>query len=116
PPGTRFFSGGGNRYDYWRVAVNEFRSEPLRGVGAGNYDPGYYLHRRTNEAITQPHSLELQTLAELGIVGGLLLLAFLGAVALGFFRTARAARGSPLAVGVAVAAGGAFTSWLVQTS
>ena len=116
PGGTRLFSGGGNRYDYWRVAVLEFRSEPLRGVGAGNYDVGYYLHRRTTESITQPHSLELQTLAELGLVGGLLLLGFLGAVAFGFFRISRAARGSPWARAVAVAGGGAFASWLVQTS
>ena len=75
--------GRGNRYDYWRVALDEFSSEPFHGVGAGGYDPGYYLHRRTTEAIQQPHSLELQTLAELGIVGGLLLLAFLAAVAPG---------------------------------
>ena len=89
---SRLFSGAGNRYDYWRVALLEFRSAPVDGVGAGNYDTGYYLHRRTTEAITQPHSLELQTLAELGLVGGLLLAAFLAAVVLGLCRTARAAR------------------------
>jgi hypothetical protein len=114
--GTRFLSGGGNRYDYWRVALDEFRSAPIRGVGAGNYQPGYYRHRHTTEDIQQPHSLELQTLAELGLVGGLLLLAFLGAVAIGFGRTASAARHDPLARAIAVAAGGAFTGWLIQTS
>jgi O-antigen ligase len=116
PSGTRLLSGGGNRYDYWRVALVEFRSAPVLGVGAGDYQPGYYLHRRTTEYITQPHSLELQTLAELGIVGGLLLVAFLGAVAIGFGRTARAARRDPLARAVAVAAGGTFSAWLLQTS
>jgi hypothetical protein len=114
--GSRLFSGAGNRYDYWRVALLEFRSSPFHGVGAGNYDVGYYLHRRTTEAITQPHSLELQTLAELGVIGILLLVAFLGAVALGAWRTARAAREDLLARGIAVAAGGMFTVWLVQTS
>lgn len=113
---SRLFSGAGNRYDYWRVALIEFRSQPLRGVGAGNYDVGYYLHRRTTEAITQPHSLELQTLAELGLVGAVLLAVFLTVVAIGLRRTARAARRSLLARGVAVAAGGAFTAWLVQAS
>ena len=58
--GSRLVSGAGNRYDYWRVALIEFRSAPVGGVGAGNYDTGYYLRRRTTEAITQPHSLELQ--------------------------------------------------------
>jgi len=113
---SRLLSGAGNRYDYWRVALIEFRSAPVGGVGAGNYDSGYYLNRRTTEAITQPHSLELQTLAELGIVGGLLLLAFLAAVAVGLGQTARVARHDLLARGVAVAAGGSFTVWLVQTS
>ncbi|MBV9839119.1 MAG: O-antigen ligase family protein, partial [Solirubrobacterales bacterium] len=69
PTSSRLFSGGGNRFDYWRVAWIEFRSAPLGGVGAGNYPPDYYVHRRTTEAIQQPHSLELQTLAELGLVG-----------------------------------------------
>jgi hypothetical protein len=114
--GTRLFSGAGNRYDYWRVALIEFRSAPIGGVGAGNYDPGYYVHRSTTEAITQPHSLELQTLAELGLVGGLLLATFLGAVAIGLRRTGRAARHDLLTRGVAVAAAGTFTAWLVQTS
>jgi O-Antigen ligase len=114
--GSRLVSGAGNRYDYWRVALIEFRSAPVGGVGAGNYDTGYYLRRRTTEAITQPHSLELQTLAELGVVGGALLAAFLVAVGLGFRRAARSARHDLLARRVAVAAGGTFTVWLVQTS
>ena len=114
--GSRLVSGAGNRYDYWRVALIEFRSAPLDGVGAGSYDTGYYLRRRTTEAITQPHSLELQTLAELGLVGGVLLAAFLIAVGLGMRRTARAARHDLLARRVAVAASGMFTVWLVQTS
>ncbi len=114
--GTRLFSGAGDRYDYWRIALIEFRSAPVNGVGAGNYQPGYYLHRRTTEAITQPHSLELQTLAELGVVGALLLAAFLAAVAIGLRTTARAARRDLLSRGVAVAAGGTFTVWLIQAS
>jgi len=116
PGSTRLLSGGGNRYDYWRVAITEFRSAPVNGVGAGNYQPGYYLHRRTSESIQQPHSLELQTLAELGIVGALLLAAFLAAVAVALWRTARLGRADQLARSVAVAAGGVFIGWLIQTS
>jgi UDP-GlcNAc:undecaprenyl-phosphate/decaprenyl-phosphate GlcNAc-1-phosphate transferase len=113
---TRFTSGGGNRYDYWRVAWNQFEDNPLRGVGAGNYDRTYFVERRTSEDIRQAHSIELQTLGELGLVGGALLLTFLAAVALGFARRARAARVDLRARGLAVAAGGTFTVWLVQTS
>ena len=113
---TRFASGGGNRYDYWRVAWHQFQDEPLRGLGAGNYDRTYFVERSTSEDIRQAHSIELQTLGELGLVGGMLLLAFFAAVGFGFARRARAARVDLRARGLAVAAGGAFTVWLVQTS
>ena len=113
---SRFTTGSGNRYDYWRVAWNQFRDEPLRGVGAGNYDTTYFLERRTTEDIRQPHSIQLQALAELGIVGAAALLLFLAAVLLGFARRAAAARTNLRDRGLAVAAGGAFFVWLVHTS
>ena len=112
----RFLSGGGNRYDYWRVAWLEFRSQPLHGVGAGNYQPGYYRDRRTTEAIQQPHSLELQTLAELGLVGAALLAAFLAIVAVAVARGASEARRQRLNPSLAMAATGVFVAWLAQTS
>jgi UDP-GlcNAc:undecaprenyl-phosphate GlcNAc-1-phosphate transferase len=113
---TRFSSGGGNRYDYWRIAVDEFEEQPLRGVGAGSYHFGYFRERRTQEDIRQPHSLELQALSELGAVGLGLVLAFVGAVLLGFARRARAARRDAAQAGLLVAAGGVFLVWLVHTS
>ncbi len=113
---SRFTSGGGNRYDYWRVAWDQFRDEPLRGVGAGNYDRTYFLERRTTEDIRQAHSIELQTLGELGLVGGVLLVLFVGAVFVGLARRARAGRSDPRQAGLAVAAGGTFLLWLVHTS
>jgi O-antigen ligase len=70
-----------NRYAYWRVALKAFAVEPLHGVGAGGWAV-YWLHYRTvDEGAQDAHSLELQTLAELGLVGAALLLAFLGGVA-----------------------------------
>jgi hypothetical protein len=113
---TRFLSGGGHRYDYWRIAWLEFKGEPWRGLGAGNYDRRYFLLRRTDEDIRQPHSLPLQVLSELGVVGGLALLAFVGAVLAGLWRTARRGRQSLALRMVAVAAGGAFVGWLMHTS
>ena len=98
PGDTRFLSGGGYRYDYWRVAWLEFKDAPLRGQGAGNYDDLYFVERRTSEDIRQPHSLQMQTLAELGLVGTAPP-AFVGAVIAGLWRhrparpSARAARG-----------------------
>jgi hypothetical protein len=116
PTNTRFLSGGGYRYDYWRIAWKEFKQEPLRGVGAGSYDVDYFVDRRTNEDIRQPHSLPMQLLAELGIPGLLALLAFVGAVFAGLWRTSRRGVTSLGRRAVAVAAGGAFAAWLAHTS
>ncbi len=116
-PGTsRFLSGEGHRYDYWRVAVREFEGRPLAGLGAGNYDRRYYEMRRTTEDVRQPHSLGLQTLAELGLAGGLLLVLFLGAVVAGLGGLAVRACRDPWARGMAVAAGGTFCAWVVHTN
>jgi UDP-N-acetylmuramyl pentapeptide phosphotransferase/UDP-N-acetylglucosamine-1-phosphate transferase len=113
---TRFLSGGGNRYDYWRVALDEFGAAPLKGVGAGSYQFTYFKERRTKEDIRQPHSLELQALAELGLVGGLLVAAFVLAVLAGLARRAARARRSAPDAAIVVAAGGMFLVWLVHTS
>jgi UDP-GlcNAc:undecaprenyl-phosphate GlcNAc-1-phosphate transferase len=113
---TRLFSGSGDRYDYWRVAWQTFTDDPLAGVGAGNYRQSYYLHRRTAEAIQNPHSIELQTLSELGLIGAVLLAAFVGGIALAAVRLRRTARHCAEARGVLVAAIGTTVVWFVDTS
>jgi Tfp pilus assembly protein PilF len=113
---SRFLSGGGNRYDYWRIALREFADQPAVGVGAGNYSRGYFLQRRTTEDIRQPHSIELQTLAELGVLGAGALGLFLLAVAGGWWRRAAAPRVGPGDRALLVAAGGVFTAWLAHSS
>lgn len=113
---TRLLSGAGNRYDYWRVAWHTFESHPVIGVGAGNYVNSYYLHRRTQEAIENPHSIELQLLSELGVIGILLLALLVGALVVGVVRMRRMARESREARGLLVAAGATVVVWLVDTS
>jgi O-Antigen ligase/Tetratricopeptide repeat len=113
---SRFTSGGGNRYDYWRIAWHQFTDQPLEGLGAGNYDRTYFLERETDEDVRQAHSIEMQTLGETGLIGVLLLGAFFVAVFLGAWKRAAAARTNPIEIGVTVAALGMFTVWLAQTS
>ncbi len=113
---SRLLSGGGNRYDYWRIAWRVWRENPVLGVGAGNYPRSYYEQRATTEDIDQPHSIELQTLSELGLVGVLLLVGFLGGVGWGIARMRPAARRSGLSRALMVGSVGAFTAWLAQTS
>ena len=113
---SRFTSGGGNRYDYWRIAWSQFKDHPLNGIGAGNFDRTYFLERRTKEDVRQAHSIEFGTLGDLGIVGGALLGTFLLAVFLGAWKRSREARLGEPGIGLTVAAIGIFAVWLAQTS
>jgi O-Antigen ligase len=88
---TRLVTLQSNRYDYWRVALRAFRAEPLRGVGAGGWAVDWLRYRPIKEFAQDAHSLPLQTLAELGTVGALLLLAFLTGVGLSARDALRAA-------------------------
>lgn len=113
---SRFTSGGGNRYDYWRIAWNQFTDHPLNGIGAGNFDRTYFLERRTTEDVRQAHSIEMQTLGDGGLVAAILLGAFLVAVFAGAWRRSRELRLGEPGIGLLVAALGAFVVWLAQTS
>jgi O-antigen ligase len=111
----RFTDAGGYRYDLWRVALAEFRAHPLRGVGIGNYASEYFERRATGESVRQPHSIELQALAELGVVGGALLLIVLVAVFAGAVGVcARASTAHEKALSLAGC--GLVTAWLMDTS
>ena len=112
PTASRLATGAGNRYDYWRVAVSAWREHPIAGVGAGGYDKPYFAQRTTSEDIRQPHSLPLQVLSELGVVGGVLLIAALLIIALGAWRRIRGDGHAPLVL----AGVGVLSTWLVHTS
>jgi hypothetical protein len=115
-PETGYLSRSENRHDFWRVALHQFRDHPVRGIGAGNYVPTYFLLRRTREHTRQPHSIELQLLAELGVVGGVALVVFSFGVFAGFRIRSLRGRTHATSAALAVAGGGVFTGWLVQTS
>jgi hypothetical protein len=69
---TRYTSTEGQRYDLWRVALDEFRAHPLQGVGEGSYQFDYYRQRRSTRNLDDPHGLLFQLGSELGGVGLLL--------------------------------------------
>jgi len=112
---TRFsFNAGSNRYDAWRVALDDAGDDPLFGDGAGGYQ---YSYLRKREAATQEiqdaHSVEFELLAELGVIGlGL----FCVAVAAGGIGVLRARRLGPSAAGLAAIALTSGSYWLVHVS
>ena len=68
---------GANRPHYWHVAWHEFRLNPVLGSGAGTFDRYWLLYRPVGSFARDAHSLYLETLAELGPIGLVLLLAAL---------------------------------------
>jgi hypothetical protein len=106
---SRLFSSSGNgRGDYWSVAWREVRAHPLLGGGAGSWSRWWLAYRPSNVGALDAHNLYLETLAELGPVGLLLLL---GALATPLLALARGVR-SP--VGAACAA--AYAAFLVHAA
>jgi hypothetical protein len=64
---------GSYRYDIWRVALDEFADHPLAGIGSRGFGPAYLEKRRSPDTPVRAHSVELDALSELGIVGFALL-------------------------------------------
>lgn len=69
---------GSGRTEFWRVAIDAFGEKPLLGHGAGTYRFSWHLLRHNSVSNLDAHSLYLQAFSELGLVGGLLVLAMVG--------------------------------------
>jgi hypothetical protein len=90
---TRYVTLQSNRYAYWRVALRAFGQQPLHGVGAGGWSVYWLRWRPFGEFAQDAHSLPLQTLAELGVIGVGLLATFLVGIAIAARAAVRAAPG-----------------------
>jgi tetratricopeptide (TPR) repeat protein len=111
---SRFsFNAGSNRYDMWRVALDNFGEDPLFGDGAGGYQYTYLVKRDSIANAHDAHSVELELLAELGLPGFALFACFVGGAALGTLRARRLGPSAATIGAVALASG---TYWLVHTS
>ncbi len=84
-------SGGSGRWQFWEAAVEQFKSDPLLGAGAGSYEAWWAQHGTLYYFTRNGHSLFFETLGELGAVGLVLLLALVGAAFIVALRRLRAA-------------------------
>lgn len=82
--------GNNGRLHYWEVALDAFREHPVAGQGAGTYELLWARGKPRTSDVVDGHSLYLELLAELGIVGLALLAA---ALLLVLVRLARLTRG-----------------------
>jgi hypothetical protein len=89
---------GNGRAQLWRVAIEADRGHWLAGTGAGSFERNWDRSPRASFVVRDAHSLYLETLSELGIVG-LALLVTLLAVPLAAATRVRAVPLVPAAVG-----------------
>jgi O-Antigen ligase len=97
-----------NRYRYWDVALDSFAKHPVAGVGSGGFFVEWRRQRDRVDQTGEAHSLYIETLAELGLVGFGLLALFLGGVAASGRRLHQRAP----AAATGLAAG--FVAWAVH--
>jgi hypothetical protein len=96
-------ANGSGRWQFWQAAVREFESRPLTGRGAGSYQAWWAEHRTLTLFVRDAHSLYLEALGELGVIGfGLVVATFLSGLVAVVSRMTRF-RG-PDRVGLAAAA------------
>ena len=99
-----------NRDRLWGVGLEAFAEHPIAGIGTASFQVEWLREREERSSALDAHSLYVETLAELGIVGGLLLGVFLTAVAVGLARRRREAPDDA----VIVAAAGLLVAFAVH--
>lgn len=113
----RHFSqlSGAGRHDFWRVALDTFGDKPVLGTGAGTYEFAWEERRSIELPVHDAHSLYLEAFAELGVLGGILVLVLVGSLlwaGLSAWRAAphprRELYGALFATTLAFAVGAAF--------
>ncbi len=79
-PSERLRSLNGSRYAMWDVALHEANRHILKGTGAGTFEYTWNREGTLREFVRDAHSLYLESLAELGVIGLITVLMLLGGV------------------------------------
>jgi hypothetical protein len=110
-------SSGSGRWQFWGAAVSEFKAHPLNGGGAGSWEAWWLEHGSLPIQSEFAHSLYLEALGELGIVGLLLIAGAVVVAAVGAIRAALTLRSGEIAAAAACGIaffGAAAYDWVWQ--
>ena len=89
-PRARLTSAGNNgRVPQWEVAFESFEAQPLHGEGAGTYQLAWARNRPYRFTVIDAHSLYIEVLGEMGVVGFLLIAGTVIAIMVGLARRVR---------------------------
>ena len=108
---ARFESASGNgRWQYWGSAVDANATAPLIGIGPGTYEFWWAREGPLPGSIRDAHSLFVETLGELGVIGLALIAAAIGSVLIvGARRSLKAGAERRAMLAAATAGAAAFT-------
>jgi O-antigen ligase len=93
---------------FWKAAWNDFTAHPIIGSGGATFHKYWMHHRPVDVLVYNAHSLELETMAELGVIGLLIVLAAIFAPVWAGVRS----RAHPLAAAVTAA----YVAFMVESS
>ena len=71
------------RVEHWEVALDQWRTDRLKGAGAGTFQNAWNRDRSSAFQVLDAHSLYIETLGEMGVVGLALLLLGIATIAAG---------------------------------
>ena len=104
-------ASGNGRYQWWTASVDAFETEPALGIGSGTFEFWWTREGSLPASVLDAHSLYLETLGELGVVGLLLVVAMVGGIlALLIRRALRAPAARRARLAAACGAGFAFAA------
>lgn len=104
-------SNGNGRWQMWTAAAHQFEQHPIRGEGAGSFQSWWEAHRPMPLFVQNAHSIYLEVLGELGILGLGALLATFAAVVITAGRRLRSLEGERRSAASALTA--SFAAFLV---
>lgn len=92
------------RFEFWKAAIRVFAERPLTGFGLGTFFQSYFIGYGGNQWYSRfAHNHYLQILAELGIVGLILFMAFIFSTLFAFWKIYRSKDHPPYFIGIAAA-------------
>ena len=108
-PGSILTSTSSGRYQFWESAVEANQTATWKGIGPGTFEFWWERHGAYAGFVRNAHSLYLESLAELGVVGFLLILGFaLTVLGIGAVRSLRAPPERRLVLATATAGAAGF--------
>ncbi|MDQ3730099.1 MAG: O-antigen ligase family protein [Actinomycetota bacterium] len=114
-PASRLTSVAGTRDELWGSALAAFASRPLAGRGPGTFDLWWQRGGSDREAVRDAHSLYLESLAERGLPGLIIVLAFLALLLIGALAARRVVRRSS-EIGAAAGLTAGFLAFLTHAA